>query len=76
MKPKILACFLACTVMAFGQSERDIVKRIDSINSKAISHYSNQQILDSFKEFNKAKKLSDSIDDDYGSSPKSGFLPF
>ncbi|APY12056.1 hypothetical protein BWZ22_12820 [Seonamhaeicola sp. S2-3] len=62
--------------MAFGQSERDIVKRIDSINSKAISHYSNQQILDSFKEFNKAKKLSDSIDDDYGSSPKSGFLPF
>ncbi|MFY0712845.1 response regulator [Seonamhaeicola sp. NFXS20] len=66
MKPKILACFLACTVMAFGQSERDIVKRIDSINSKAISHYSNQQILDSFKEFNKAKKLSDSIDDSYG----------
>ncbi|WP_299552689.1 ATP-binding protein [Seonamhaeicola sp.] len=67
MKTRILTYFLAFTAMAYSQqSERDIVNKIDSINSEALSYYGKNQIVQSFKEFNKAKKLSDSIDDSYG----------
>ena len=68
MRTSLLLCFLALTVVAFGQNERDLIKQIDSINSSALSYFDNNQIVHSFNAFNKAKKLSDSVNDCYGSA--------
>ncbi|OUS03412.1 hypothetical protein A9Q86_00420 [Flavobacteriales bacterium 33_180_T64] len=52
--------------MSFSQAEKKIIIKIDSINNVALSHYNSNDIAKSFNLFNKAIKLSDSINDNYG----------
>ncbi|GAA4963409.1 ATP-binding protein [Algibacter aquimarinus] len=66
MKTYLLVCFFLCFAFAFSQTERDIIHKIDSINSSAQLHFNNDEIVESFKVFNLANKLSDSINDSYG----------
>jgi len=50
------------------QNERAILNQIDSINSLALHYYSNNEIMHSINSINKAIKLSDSIQDNYGNA--------
>ena len=68
MKTYLQICFLFCSLLSFSQTERAIIKKIDSINTVALSHYNDNDIAQSFNLFNQAIKLSDSISDDYGNS--------
>ena len=66
MKTNLLISFLLFAFLASGQKDREIIKQIDSINTSALNFYNNNDIVRSFTEFNKAKELSESYDDDYG----------
>lgn len=68
MKAKLLCGLLLCSLLSFGQTERHVINKIDSINSLAISYYDTNNIVSSFTLFNQAIKLSDSINDNYGSA--------
>lgn len=74
MKTCLITCFLLFSNVAISQSDRRLIKQIDSINTSAIFYYSNNQILESFKSFNKVKEISDSIHDDYGKSISNFYL--
>jgi len=50
----------------FSQNERAIISRIDSLNTTAIELYDRDEITQSIDYFQRAIKLSDSIDDNYG----------
>ena len=52
--------------MSFSQDERDVINRIDDVNKLALTQYNNGNIKASIKSIDKAIKLSDSIQDDYG----------
>lgn len=66
MKTNLLAFLLMSFFYTYGQTERDVIYKIDSLNSKAKSFLKDENVIESFKLFNSAKKLSDSIDDSYG----------
>ena len=66
MKANLLICFLCISMLAFGKKDRETIQKIDDINSSALSFYNNKEIVKSFKEFIKARALSDSIQDYYG----------
>ncbi|GAA4236667.1 ATP-binding protein [Postechiella marina] len=66
MKTCLITCFLLFSNVAISQSDRRLIKEIDSLNNSAILYYTNNQILESFIAFNKVKKKSDSIQDNYG----------
>jgi signal transduction histidine kinase/FixJ family two-component response regulator len=66
MKTNLLAVLLLCVFYTYAQTERDVIYKIDSLNSSAKSYLKDEKIIESFKLFNNAKKLSDSIDDCYG----------
>ncbi|MFH4967805.1 ATP-binding protein [Gaetbulibacter sp. M240] len=66
MKLNLLVCALACFISSYAQNERDIINKIDSINSSAQQYLEENKIVESFKIFNLSKKLSDSIGDHYG----------
>src|SRR5690606_25542547 len=68
MKTNLLICFLSLTFLTFGQNDRRIIKQIDSLNSIALIYYNNNHILESFNGFNKAKALSETIEDYYGNA--------
>ncbi|WP_082048536.1 tetratricopeptide repeat-containing hybrid sensor histidine kinase/response regulator [Neotamlana nanhaiensis] len=68
MKAALLYCFLFFSMLSFGKEEREIIKDIDNINSSATQYLENKHIVNAFKEFVLAKKLSDSIQDHYGSA--------
>lgn len=68
MRNNLFICFLFTLTMAFSQSEREVINQIDSINSVALSHYKNNDIVQSFNYFNESIKLSDSINDSYGNA--------
>nr|WP_321222142.1 ATP-binding protein [uncultured Psychroserpens sp.] len=68
MKTSLQFCFLFCSLLSFSQTERALIKKIDSINTIALSHYNDNDIAESFNLFNQALKLSDSISDNYGKS--------
>ncbi|WP_298895876.1 ATP-binding protein [uncultured Psychroserpens sp.] len=68
MKANLLCCFLLCSLLCFSQTERDIIKKIDSINDRALYHYNNNDLAKSFNLFNQAIRLSDSINDSYGTA--------
>src|SRR5690606_38700573 len=68
MKINLLICFLSIISVSFGQRDREIIKQIDSINATSLIYYNNNDIVKSFNGFNKAKALSESIQDDYGSA--------
>ena len=68
MKTYLLTCFLSFALVTFAQRDREIIKEIDDLNSSALKHYNNNRISESFDEFSKAKVLSDSIEDLYGSA--------
>src|SRR5690606_613497 len=68
MKINLLIYFLSVTILTFGQRDRDIIKQIDSINATALIYYNTSDIVKSFNGFNKAKALSESIQDDYGNA--------
>ncbi|WP_204346734.1 ATP-binding protein [Psychroserpens algicola] len=68
MKAKLLCCFLLCFFLSFSQTERDIINKIDSLNTIALSHFSNNDMAQSFNIFNQAIHLSDSINDNYGNA--------
>ncbi|OEK09054.1 hypothetical protein A8C32_14290 [Flavivirga aquatica] len=67
-------CFLALINVAFSQSERHLINQIDSISCTALLHYNNNEIVLSFKAFNKVKKISDSINDSYGKAVSNFYL--
>ena len=68
MKANLLCCFLCYSFLSFGQTERTLINKIDSINDRALQHYMSNDIATSFNLFNKAIKLSDSINDNYGNA--------
>ncbi|NNC49774.1 MAG: response regulator [Flaviramulus sp.] len=70
MKTKLLFSFLLISAFfySFGNSERDIIHQIDSINTLALNYYHKNDIINSFSEFNKAVKIADSLNDDYGNA--------
>ncbi|WP_175473546.1 response regulator [Algibacter pectinivorans] len=66
MKKNLLLFFCLLTFLAFSQNEREAIKQIDSINSSALKSYNNNKIVKAFNGFNVAKKIADSINDNYG----------
>lgn len=68
MKKNLLIYFLSITSLAFGQRDREVIRQIDSINTTALIYYNNNDIVKSFNGFNKAKTLSESIQDNYGNA--------
>ncbi|MBR9914772.1 MAG: response regulator [Algicola sp.] len=68
MKANLLYCFLLCHLLSFGQTERALINKIDSINEQALYHYRSNELVKSFNAFNTAIKLSDSIKDHYGNA--------
>jgi signal transduction histidine kinase/CheY-like chemotaxis protein len=74
MKTCVVTCFLLFANIIVSQSDRRLIKEIDSINTYAIRHYTKNHILESFEAFNKVKKMSDSINDNYGKSISNLYL--
>ncbi len=68
MKKGLLICvFLLVSILSFAtQDERDIINQIDSINSLALEHYRDNNLIRSINAFNRALELSTSIEDSYG----------
>ncbi|GAA4281388.1 ATP-binding response regulator [Gaetbulibacter aestuarii] len=66
MKLSLLVWSLTFSIFSYAQSERSIIYKIDSINSSAQQYLNDNKIVESFKIFNRSKKLADSIDDSYG----------
>ncbi|WP_296380790.1 response regulator [Winogradskyella sp.] len=54
--------------MSYGQTERGIIISVDSINSLALRHYNDNDIVNSFNLYNESYRLSDSINDNYGNA--------
>ena len=74
MKTCLITCFLLFSNITISQSDRRLIKQIDSISTSAIYSFSNNKILESFKLFNKVKKISQTVDDDYGKSISNFYL--
>lgn len=74
MKICFITCFLLFINLAFSQKEKQLIDEIDSINSAGISYYDTDRIVLSFKAFNKAKKISDSINESYGQAISNFYL--
>lgn len=68
MKTILLICFLHASTLAFCQGEKDIIIQIDSMNSQALNYYDNNDIVNALNSINKAKQLSESINDSYGTA--------
>lgn len=68
MKARLLCGLLLCSLLTFGQTERHLIHKIDSINNLAINYYDADDIVSSFTLFNQAMHISDSIGDNYGSA--------
>lgn len=68
MKARLLCGLLLCSILTYGQTERHLIHKIDSINNLAINYYDANDIVNSFTLFNQAIHLSDSIHDNYGSA--------
>jgi len=66
MKSYLLISFFFIISVSFSQSEREIINRIDQINTQGLDHYNHNDITKAFNNFNEAIKLSDSIKDNYG----------
>ena len=66
MKSNLLIGIFFVISMSFAQSEREVINRIDQINTQALYYYNNNDINKAFDGFNEALKLSDSIKDYYG----------
>lgn len=66
MKTILLLFFFSLTILTYSQSEREIIKQIDSINTSALLSYNNNHIVEAFNEFNIANRIADSINDNYG----------
>ncbi|RZV61285.1 MAG: response regulator [Flavobacteriaceae bacterium] len=62
----IYVFIMVCCSSFATQDERDIIKQIDSINSLALDHYMNNDLMLSINAFNQALDLSTSIEDSYG----------
>ncbi|MCF7567250.1 ATP-binding protein [Sabulilitoribacter arenilitoris] len=68
MKINLLLCFLSISMLVIGQRDRGVIKEIDNLNTSALKYYHNNQIAESFNKFTRAKVLSDSIQDTYGTA--------
>ena len=66
MKSNLLISFFFIISLSFSQSEREVIDQIDRINTQALLHYNDNEIMLSFNASNDAVKLSDSINDYYG----------
>lgn len=66
MKKSLLLFFCSLTFLTYSQNEREAIKQIDSINSSALKSYNESKIVKAFNGFNTAKKIADSISDNYG----------
>ncbi|XMO87262.1 response regulator [Algibacter sp. AS12] len=66
MKKSLLLFFCSLTFLTYSQNEREAIKQIDSINSSALKSYNESKIVKAFNGFNIAKKIADSINDNYG----------
>lgn len=74
MKTYLVSCFLVISNVLISQSEKNLLKQIDSINDSAISLYEGGQFVQSFMAFNNVKRISDSINYDYGKSVSNLYL--
>ncbi len=74
MKIYLTLFFIVLINLTFSQDDRDLIHQIDSINSSALSHLKNNEIVLSFQSFNKVKKISDSINDNYGKAFSNFYL--
>lgn len=70
MKTNVVFSFLLISSFfySFGNSDREIINQIDSINTLGLNYYKKNDIANSFNEFNKAIKIADSLNDDYGNA--------
>ncbi|GAA3610003.1 ATP-binding protein [Flavivirga amylovorans] len=68
MKTSLLVCFLCTITLAFSQDDKHLLFQIDSLNSNALRYYDNNEVIHALSSINESKKLSESINDIYGSS--------
>ncbi len=68
MKTFLLLCFLCTYTQSFTQDDKHTIFQIDSLNSDALDFYKNSQIVKALALINKSKRLSESINDFYGSA--------
>ena len=68
MKTILLVCFLCTVTLSFSQDDKHTIFQIDSLNSDALRFYDNNEIENALYSINQSKKLSESINDDYGSA--------
>ena len=66
MRTILLTCFLFFTTIVLANEDRKIIDKIDKLNTHAQQYYKKNEIVKSFNMFLEAKKLADSINDDYG----------
>ena len=74
MKNCLLLCAFFLVSFAYGKENKRLPKILDSVCVKAKNHYFNYNILESFKSFNRLKKLSDSLNNHYGKSVSNLYL--
>ncbi|MDO5979921.1 response regulator [Flavivirga spongiicola] len=68
MKTILLICFLCTINPSFSQDDKHTIFQIDSLNSDALRFYDNNEIVNALSTINKSKRLSESINDIYGSA--------
>ncbi|WP_346882725.1 response regulator [uncultured Algibacter sp.] len=68
MKTILLVCFLCVSTLSIAQNDKEIINKIDNINTKALQLYDNKEIVNALQLINESKKLSESINDTYGSA--------
>ncbi len=66
MRKILLICFLFFTTVLLANEDRKVIDKIDKLNTRAQQYYKKNEIVKSFNMFLEAKKLADSINDDYG----------
>ena len=68
MKTILLVCFVCVINLSFSQDDKHTISQIDSLNSNALQFYDNNEIVNALSAINQSKRLSESINDIYGSA--------
>ncbi len=78
--PTMKNCLFFCaflfmySISGYGEENKRLPEVLDSISVKAKKYYFDYDILESFKSYNRLKKLSDSLNNHYGKSISNLYL--
>ncbi len=78
--PTMKNCLFFCaflfmySISGYGEENKRLPEVLDSISVKAKKYYFDYDILESFKSYNRLKKLSDSLNNQYGKSLSNLYL--